>query len=327
MAQALTEPASPASPAPCLLASVVVPAFNEGPGLARNLEQLLAFLAIDGGPYDYEVLLVDDGSSDETYEIALESARMHSRLRVVRHPTNLGLGAAIRTGFAFANGSVVIPFDSDMSYGVDIVPRMLSELESKHADLVLASPYMRGGSVSNVPFMRRVLSREANRFLSFATNGRYATATCMVRAYRREFFCTMPISENRMEVNPELFFKAIKSGAVICEIPARLAWDKERAHARGGINVSRTCKQIARTVRYGVAHRPAVLLALPGILPGVLPLIVATMLLMHLSAKTIALVTLVTMIIQNTSLALFAGQLTVFGRNVLRQPRASAKER
>jgi hypothetical protein len=199
-------------------------------------------------------------------------------------------------------------------------------MQRKGADLVLASPYMRGGSVANVPFLRRVLSREANRFLSFATGGRYATATCMVRAYRRDFFQNIVICEDRMEVNPELFFKAIKAGAVIVEIPARLDWGKERARTRAGIDVRRTCKQIGRTLHYGVAHRPAVLLALPGILPGVLPLIVTSMLLLHASVKTIAVVTLVTMIIQNTSLALFAGQLTLFGRTVLRQSRAAAKE-
>lgn len=311
------------------LASLVIPAYNEGASLARNLETLLEFLADEHSAYEYEVLLVDDGSSDDTYEIALQAASTRSALRVVRHPTNLGLGAALRTGFTFARGSVVIPFDSDMSYGIEIVPKMLAEMQATGADLVLASPYMRGGSVANVPFLRRVLSREANRFLSFATNGRYATATCMVRAYRTGFFSNIPVAEDRMEVNPELFFKAIKAGAVIVEVPARLDWGAERARLRGGINLSRTCKQIARTMRYGVAHRPAVLLALPGILPGVLPAIVASMFLMHTSAKVMAVVTLATMIVQNASLALFAGQLTVFGRNVMRRPGrpVSVKER
>ncbi|MGZ5256070.1 MAG: glycosyltransferase family 2 protein, partial [Vulcanimicrobiaceae bacterium] len=164
------------------LATVVIPAFNEGPGLAENLEVLLQFLASCGGPY--EVLVVDDGSTDETYEVAQRLAASHENLRVLRHVTNLGLGAAIRTGFAFAHGSVVITYDSDMSYHPEIIPGLIIELENSNADLVLASPYMRGGAVANVPWLRRVLSREANRFLSFATNGRYATITCMVRAYR-----------------------------------------------------------------------------------------------------------------------------------------------
>jgi glycosyltransferase involved in cell wall biosynthesis len=314
------QPDSPVSLSP--LVSIVVPAFNEGLALADSLKALLSFLAQAQDFRDYEVLVVDDGSEDETYDVAVQSGATLDNLRVVRHITNRGLGAAIRTGFAFARGSIVVTYDSDMSYRPEIIPELLAELENKGADLVLASPYMRGGSVRNVPWVRRLLSREANRFLSFATNGRYATVTCMVRAYRMDFFRRIETHEERMEINPELFFKAAKSGAVICEIPARLEWRRERARARAGINVSRTLKQIGRTLRYGVTYRPAVLLALPGILPGVLPLVVAVALLMHLNLKTVATVALITMIIQNSSLALFAGQLGVFARNVSRRARA-----
>jgi glycosyltransferase involved in cell wall biosynthesis len=303
------------------LVSVVIPAFNEGPALAGNLQTLLRFLEERGGCRDYEVLIVDDGSSDDTYNVAVQEASAHSKMRVVCHLQNRGLGAAIRTGFAFARGSLVVTYDSDLSYEPEIIPRLLEALQENGADLALASPYMRGGAVVNVPWMRKLLSREANRFLSFATNGRYATVTCMVRAYRAEFFRTVKTSEERMEINPELFFKAIKSGAVICEVPARLQWTRERARARSRINVLRTLRQIGRTLRYGVAHRPAVLLALPGLLPGVLPLVITITVLMHLSVKMIAIVTLVTMIIQNSSLALFAGQLGVFAHNVRRRMR------
>ena len=302
------------------LASIVVPAFNEGPELAERLETLWRFLECAEGPYEYEVLVIDDGSSDSTYETAQTVATSDQRIRVVRHTENRGLGAAIRTGFVFARGSVIVTYDSDMSYRPDVITTMLAELDRSGADLVLASPYMKGGSVAGVPWVRRMLSREANRFLSFAMNGRYATITCMVRAYRVEFFRAIEFTEDRMEVNPELFFKAVKSGASIREIPARLEWSADRAKSHSSVKPVRTLKQISRTVRYGVSHRPAVLLALPGILPGVLPAIVTTCVLLHMNIKTIGAITLVTMIIQNASLALFAGQLGVFAHNVVRRP-------
>jgi glycosyltransferase involved in cell wall biosynthesis len=309
--------------------SVVVPAFNEGNGLATRLEKLAGYLLASDPGRDYEILVVDDGSSDDTFDVAGQIMASYGLVRAVRHDTNQGLGAAIRTGFAHARGSVVVTYDSDMSYAPHIIVDLLSEMERSNADLVLASPYMRGGAVVNVPWLRRTLSREANRFLSFATNGRYATITCMVRAYRTAFFANVPSLEDRMEINPELFFSAIKRGAVISEVPARLEWSTERAHSRARVQAVRTLKQIGRTMRYGIAHRPAVLLALPAILPGVLPLIVATAVLMHLNVRTIAIITLITVVIQNSSLALFAGQLAVFGRNVVRRPRArrSAQER
>jgi glycosyltransferase involved in cell wall biosynthesis len=301
------------------LTTVVIPAFNEGPGLAERLDAILGVLNESNETRNYEIVVVDDGSADETYQVATQAAAKHPNLRVIRHEMNRGLGAALRTGFAAASGSVVVTYDSDMSYRPEIIEEMVVELECRSGDLVLASAYMPGGSVVGVPWMRRMFSREANRFLSFATNGRYATITCMVRAYRADFLRNIVTTEDRMEINPELFFKAVKNGAVVSEIPAQLRWSSERARSHAKLNLIRTCKQIGRTFRYGVAYRPAVLLALPGILPGVLPLIVAICVLLHLNIKTIALITLVTMIIQNTSLALFAGQLGVFAHNVVKR--------
>lgn len=305
---------------PALLASVVVPAYNEGAQLTDHVRTLARFLSGVWGADRYEILVIDDGSTDATYEFALTAAIEYEAIRVIRHSRNRGLGCAIRTGFAFARSDVAVVYDSDLSYSPQIVTDLLAQMERDDDDLVLASAYMRGGTVRNVPFMRRFLSREANRFLSFATNGRYATLTCMVRAYRLSFFRALPSTEERMEINPELVFKALKRGARVSEVPAVLSWSAHRAKSRGRIDPMRTIKQIARTMRYGIAHRPAILLALPGILPGVLPLMLAIMFAMHLSLATIGLITLVTMIVQNTSLALFAGQLAVFGRNVLRTP-------
>jgi dolichol-phosphate mannosyltransferase len=305
---------------PRLIASVVVPAYNEGAELTERLRTLARFLSGVWGAGSYEILVIDDGSTDATYEFAQTAAIEYETIRVIRHARNRGLGCAIRTGFAFARSGVAVVYDSDLSYSPQIVSDLVAQMERTGDDLVLASAYMRGGTVRNVPFLRRFLSREANRFLSFATNGRYATLTCMVRAYRLSFFRALPSTEERMEINPELMFKALKRGARVSEVPAVLCWSAQRAKSRGRIHVARTIKQIGRTMRYGIAHRPAILLALPGILPGVLPLMLAIMFAMHLSLATIGVITLVTMIVQNTSLALFAGQLAVFGHNVLRTP-------
>lgn len=309
------------------LVSVIVPAFNEGAGLADRLDALRQFLSLDA-KRDYEIILVDDGSGDNTYDVAARASERHPNLIVVQHSVNRGLGAAIRTGFSHARGSVFVTYDSDMSYGPETIAQILDEMDSMNGDLVLASPYMRGGSVRNVPWLRRVLSREANRFLSFATNGRYATITCMVRAYRAAFFQSIASSEERMEINAELLFKAIKANARISEVPAHLEWSADRNRSRGRIHARRTLRQIFRTLQCGVAYRPAVLLALPGILPGVLPLLVATLAVLHVDIKTAATITLVTIIIQNASLALFAGQVAIFGRNVVRrkQPSRSFQE-
>jgi hypothetical protein len=89
---------------------------------------------------------------------------------------------------------------------------------------VVASPYMRGGKVSNVPWLRLVLSIWANRFLSFAAKQNVSTLTGMVRAYDAEFLQTLPLRSAGMEINPEVLHKAMLLGGRIDEVPAHLHW-------------------------------------------------------------------------------------------------------
>ncbi len=293
------------------LATVLIPAFNEGQCLAAHLRDVIHVL-LDDTTRAYEILIVDDGSSDDTYELACAAAAANSNVRVLRHDVNRGLGCALRTGFADARGYAIVVYDSDVTYRPQIIPRLLDELDRSNADVVLASAYMRGGEVRNVPWLRRVLSREANRFLSFAMNARYATATCMVRAYRAYTLRNIGSTEDRMEINVELLFNAIRANAKIVEIPASLDWGSTRATTHRGVPLILTLRQMFRTLQYGVGYRPAVLLAVPGLIPGLLPAVVAIAALMHASLKTIAIVTIATLIVQYGSLALFAGQLAVF---------------
>ena len=129
--------------------SVVVPCYNEQDGIPRLLSVLDDVRGLLNA-YDWEVVFVDDGSRDLTWEI-LEAARQtHPELRTIRHEVNRGLGAALRTGFQHATGDLVASIDSDCTYDpreiVDMA-RMIGE----GADVVIASPYHPDGAVLNVP--------------------------------------------------------------------------------------------------------------------------------------------------------------------------------
>lgn len=288
--------------------SVIVPAYNEGVALGPNLKALAAYLDGYRERFDFEIVIVDDGSRDETLAIAERFAREREDTVVLRHDRNRGLGAALRTAFAGASGTYLVTVDSDLSYAPEYVVAMLEKAVEHDADIVLASAYMPGGSVTNVPWLRRMLSREANRFLSLATNVRIHTATCMVRAYRASFARGIPAAGDGMEANAELLFAALRQGAKIVEIPAKLAWSAQRAQAGGRLNLRRLAGHIWAVLRCGIAFRPALLLGIPGLVPGLLPLVVAVLLVMRVSPQTLAVGTLVTIVVQYVSLAIFAGQ-------------------
>jgi dolichol-phosphate mannosyltransferase len=302
--------------------TVVVPAYNEGSLFAAALSSLSEYFAIHrGSGYEFHFLIVDDGSTDETGAVAATFARWRPNVRVVRHEHNRGLGAALRTAFAAVDTDLAVLLDADLTYSPAVAMRLVEELEASHADIAMASPYMAGGSVVGVPFLRRVLSREANRLLSLAVCGKYATLTCMVRAFR---VCALRELQFRSDDKPavaEMLLDALRKKMPVAEVPATLEWTAERRATRGSFNISRTVAQTYSTLALAFRHRPALWLAVPGLFPGLLPLVVGLLLILRVKSTTLAIGTTATIVVQYTSLALFTGQITAFLGRRFRQKR------
>ena len=307
--------------------TVIVPAYNEGPALGANLVAIADRLSLYSNLYDFHYLIIDDGSTDETPALAANFARYRRNAEVVSHDRNYGLGRAVRTGLAASHDGIAVVLDSDLSYAPDIAVALLEALEREDADVAIASAYMRGGQVVNVPFVRRLLSREANRILSLAAKGRYSTFTCMVRAYRTDFARSLDVRADGMESCAESLLAAIRKNGRIIELPARLEWSPARRASRGVPRAVPAARQTLGTLRMALRHRPALWLALPGLFPGLLPLVVAVLLLLHVTASQLAAGTAATVAVQYTSLAIFAGQLGSFFTRCFAQSRRTAAQK
>jgi glycosyltransferase involved in cell wall biosynthesis len=206
------------------LISVVAPAYNESSILQDNLSQLCDYLTTLENQYDWELVVVNDGSRDDTGYLAERFAETESRVRVVHHRVNQGLGQALRTAFDAAEGEYIVVVDLDLSYSPDHIGRLLDRIEETNAAMVVASPYMPGGSIGNVPWLRKVMSVWANKFLSFASKRSLATLTGMVRVYDAEFLRLLNLRSRGMEINPEIVHKALLLMSQIEEIPGHLHW-------------------------------------------------------------------------------------------------------
>ena len=291
--------------------TVVIPAYNEGMAFGCSLARIADYFAMHASQYRFEYVIVDDGSSDQTTEIAQCFAQWHRNVSVIRHDCNLGLGAALRSAFRTLRTEYAIVLDADLSYTPTTGMELLEALERENADIALASPYMRGGSIVNVPPVRRILSREANRLLSMAA-GHFSTFTCMVRAYRVSALKKLTFRSDRMAAIPELLLGAMKRHVRIVEVPAALTWSDERRSAGGRLNVTRALAQTVQITGLSFRHRPSLWLAVPGLVPGLLPLVVAVLLFLHVNATTLAAATVATVAVQYASLALFAGYVGAF---------------
>jgi len=205
--------------------TVLAPAYNEEAIVTQNLQILWDYMMGLKNKYDFEILLVNDGSKDRTKELADAFAESHPNVRVIHHPSNKNLGGALRTGFANAKGDYIVVMDLDLSYHQEHIERLVNKAIETDADVVLASPYMKGGKNTKVPFMRLALSKVVNRIMSYsAPNTDIKTFTAMVRAYRRDFIRKVNLKSNTFSINPEIIFKALILRGKIVEIPAHLDW-------------------------------------------------------------------------------------------------------
>jgi glycosyltransferase involved in cell wall biosynthesis len=248
------------------LVSLVLPAFNEASVLRDHVLILLSYLKTLIHRFRFEVIIVNDGSSDQTGAIATQLAEEFDGIRVFEHPRNFGLGQALKTGFAQCRGQYVVVLDIDLSYGPEHIGLLLDRITKTDARLVLASPYMRGGRVVDVPWLRVFFSRVANWFLARASGQNISTMTCMVRAIDGRFLRSLHLRSTGMDVMPEMIHKAKLLHATIEEVPAELNW--ERQNRLGGRRRSslRLVRQIVGTTVAGFILRPFTFLLVPGLL-------------------------------------------------------------
>lgn len=248
--------------------SVVLPAYNEESLIETNVERIIAYLDTLRDEFDWEVVIVNDGSRDRTGAIADALAAAHSRVITVHHPRNFGLGQAMSYGFANTTGDYVITLDMDLSYDVEHIGRLAREIRDGKARMVLASPYMKGGTIRNVPPVRKFFSVWGNRFLSYFAKGRFSTLTCMTRAYDGPFIRALNLRAMGMEVMPETVYKAMVLRAAIDEIPAVLDWAPQLEHAQTRRSSMRILRHILSTILSGFVFRPFQFFILPGLLLG-----------------------------------------------------------
>jgi glycosyltransferase involved in cell wall biosynthesis len=209
------------------LISIIIPCYNEEAILLDNFTKINDFLESRSSRYSWEILIINDGSKDKTGIIAENIVKNYKYTKVFHHPTNLNLGKALQTGFRNAKGEVIVVLDVDLSYSVENIEILTDKLIADAADIVIASPYMKGGKVTAVPFLRKLMSRWVNSFMRLASQERYYTFTSMVRAYRGNFIRSLNLKTKDYEVNPEILYKAMILRARIIEIPAHLDWTEQ----------------------------------------------------------------------------------------------------
>jgi len=217
--------------------SVICPMYNEAAGVEEAVAKLKR--CIDALPYVAEVLLVNDGSEDPTVERALQAIGDDRRFRVLSHRVKFGRGRALRTGFREARGAILVTTEGDLSWGAEVIPRMVDYLRANpRLDAVFASPHLAGGGYRNVPRHRVWLSIVGNRVLRLLYTGILTMTTGMTRAYRASVIKPHLFTQDGKELHLEISHRLLTLGYRIGEVPATLSWPAP--DKRGGSRAKRT---------------------------------------------------------------------------------------
>ena len=196
---------------PCL--SVVMPVYNEARTVAEVIAVVLAQRPVQ------QLVIVDDASTDNTWEKLKAATAQDARVKLVRHEVNQGKGAALRTGITHATAPVVIIQDADLEYDPTEYCQLLAPLLAGKADVVFGSRFLGGNHAHRVLYFWHSLG---NRLLTMCSN--MATdlnltdmETCY-KIFRREIIQSIKIEENRFGFEPEITAKVAKLDVRIYEV-------------------------------------------------------------------------------------------------------------
>ncbi len=190
--------------------SVIVPALNEERTIRQVLERVLE------SPYDKEIIVVDDGSTDSTPAILEEFKTQHG-IQVFRHPTRLGKGAALRTAFAAATGDIVIIQDADGEYHPEEYPLLIRPITRGWADAVYGSRFV--GAHRVFLLSHRLGNWVVNTIANLLYDTMLTDLETGFKAFRREVLKQFHLRSHDFRIEVELTAKLFKGGCRVYEVP------------------------------------------------------------------------------------------------------------
>lgn len=192
--------------------SVVIPVYNE----VGTIEEIVS--RVQAVPLEKEIIIVDDGSTDGTRERLKDIDQNQGNVKVIYHNHNRGKGAALRTGFKYVTGDVVIIQDADLEYDPSEYPKLLEPILDGRADVVYGSRFL--GGPHRVLFFWHYVGNKFLTLLSNAVNNINLTdmETCY-KAFRKQVLAGITLKSNRFGFEPEFTAKVAKKNFRIYEVP------------------------------------------------------------------------------------------------------------
>ena len=207
--------------------SIVIPAYNESARIRPTLDEILRF--VQEQSWNTEILVVNDGSGDDTAQIVREYGKLHPQVLLVENPGNRGKGYSVRNGMLHARGDICLFTDADLSSPITEAPKLFDALAAG-ADIAIGSRWLRSElQTARQSLLRQAFGRIYNLLLRVFLGMRFADTQCGFKAFRREAAQRIfPLQKiERWGFDPEILFLARRAHLRVDEVP--VVW----AHSEG----------------------------------------------------------------------------------------------
>jgi glycosyltransferase involved in cell wall biosynthesis len=225
---------------------VIVPCYNERGTVAELLRRVLAV------PIEKEIIVVDDCSTDGSYDLVQEISKREPAIRHYRQERNMGKGAAVRKGIAEARGEMVIIQDADLEYEPGEYPRLLQPILDGDADAVFGSRF-EGYPRRVMMYWHTVGNKALTWFSNITTNLNLTDMETCYKVFRRDVIQSIRIESNRFGFEPEITAKLARRGYRIYEVPisyhGREYWEGKKINWKDGVSA------IWTILKYGFFRR------------------------------------------------------------------------
>jgi glycosyltransferase involved in cell wall biosynthesis len=202
--------------------SIVIPAYNESARLGATLEKVLAYVHAQN--WDAEVIVVNDGSRDNTADIIRAFAAKDPTIRLLENPGNRGKGYSVRNGMLNARGHLVLFSDADLSSPIEEAPKLFQAIE-QGADIAIGSRWLLAETqTQRQPLYRQIFGRIFNLLLRLTLGLPFKDTQCGFKAFKQSAAqAIFPLQMiERWGFDPEILFLARKLGFKVREVP--VAW-------------------------------------------------------------------------------------------------------
>jgi len=207
--------------------SIVIPAYNESRRIVATLNRVLSYIAEEG--WDAELIVVNDGSRDDTAEIVRSFAERNPMIRLLENPGNKGKGYSVRHGMLSAQGEILLFSDADLSAPIEEAPRLFEAIGAG-ADVAMGSRWLRPElQTQRQSLQRQLFGRVFNLILRVLLGLHFKDTQCGFKAFtRRAAQSIFPLQKiERWGFDPEVLFLAQRQGSKVVEVPVKWGHDEK----------------------------------------------------------------------------------------------------